>query len=180
MLDMGWTEILIIGVVALIVVGPKDLPRMMRTVGQYAGKLRGMAREFQRSMDDAAREADLAEFKDIKNTLNDVKSVQSDAASAIRKGMSEMHRDIEKSTDLKSSIEDSDPKPATSMSTTAAPVDKPDPSAGMTKLEPTAADEDPGQIDTTFEPTPVPSADTKPKPADPAAAAPEPRTASGA
>ena len=90
MLDMGWTEILLIGVVALIVVGPKDLPRMLRTLGQYAGKMRGMAREFQRSMDDSAREADLAELKDIGSTLNDVRKIQTDAKSAISQGFSWM------------------------------------------------------------------------------------------
>ena len=58
MLDLGWSEILIIGVVALIVVGPKDLPKMLRTLGQYAGRAKSIAREFQRSMDDAARQAD--------------------------------------------------------------------------------------------------------------------------
>lgn len=178
MLDMGWTEILVIGVVALIVVGPKDLPRMMRTVGQYAGKLRGMAREFQRSMDDAAREADLAEFKDIKDTLNDVKNVQRDAAGAIRKGMSEIDKEVEKSTDLR--VEDIDEDaPKSKAQTTAAPVDKPDPSAGMTSLKPTA-DEDPGQVDTTFDPSPPPAGDAAAKPADPAKApAPEQRAASG-
>ena len=106
MLDMGWTEILLIGVIALIVVGPKDLPRMLRTFGQFVGKMRGMARDFQRSMDDAAREADMEELKGIKDTLNDVRSIQSDAAGAIRKGLSDIDREIEKSADLK--VEDID------------------------------------------------------------------------
>ena len=139
MLDMGWTEILVIGVVALIVVGPKDLPRMLRTLGQYTGKLRGMAREFQRSMDDAAREADLEELKDIKNTLNDVRAIQNDAKGAIRQGFNKIDQQIEKDTDLKvEDIDETAPKPATQpkaepkpMATSAAPVDKPDPSAGM-------------------------------------------------
>ncbi|MEL6476810.1 MAG: Sec-independent protein translocase protein TatB [Pseudomonadota bacterium] len=74
MFDLGWTELLLIGAVALIVVGPKDLPRMLRTVGQYAGKARGMAREFQRSMDDAAREADMEELKDIRKIGSDIRS----------------------------------------------------------------------------------------------------------
>ena len=65
MFDIGFMEILVIGAIALIVVGPKELPGLLRTVGQYAGKARGMAREFQRTMDEAAREADLGEVKDI-------------------------------------------------------------------------------------------------------------------
>lgn len=65
MLDIGFMEILVIGALALIVVGPKDLPGLLRTVGQYAGKARAMAREFQRTMEDAAREADLGDVADV-------------------------------------------------------------------------------------------------------------------
>ena len=65
MLDIGFMEILVIGALALIVVGPKELPGLLRTVGQYAGKARAMAREFQRTMEDAAREADLGDVADV-------------------------------------------------------------------------------------------------------------------
>ena len=61
MFDIGWMELLLIGVVALIVVGPKELPVLFRTVGRYMGKARGMAREFQRSMEQAADESGLKE-----------------------------------------------------------------------------------------------------------------------
>jgi sec-independent protein translocase protein TatB len=76
MLDLGWSEILIIGVVALIVVGPKDLPKMLRTLGQYAGRAKGIAREFQRSMDDAARQADIEELREVKKGLDDMRDAQ--------------------------------------------------------------------------------------------------------
>ena len=66
MFDIGWTELLIIGIVALIVVGPKDLPKMFRTLGQMTAKMRGMAREFQRAMDDAA---DASGVKDVARDL---------------------------------------------------------------------------------------------------------------
>ena len=59
MLDIGMLELFVIGALALIVVGPKELPGLLRTVGQFVAKARGMAREFQSSMEDAAREADL-------------------------------------------------------------------------------------------------------------------------
>jgi len=59
MLDIGMLEIFVIGALALIVVGPKELPGLLRTVGQFVAKARGMAREFQSSMEAAAREADL-------------------------------------------------------------------------------------------------------------------------
>jgi sec-independent protein translocase protein TatB len=71
MFDIGWLELMVIGIVALIVVGPKDLPGMFRTVGQFVGKARGMAREFQRSMEEAADESGL---KDAASSLNDMNS----------------------------------------------------------------------------------------------------------
>lgn len=64
MFDIGFMELLVIGALALIVVGPKELPGLLRTVGQYAGKARAMARDFQRTMEDAAREADLGDVAD--------------------------------------------------------------------------------------------------------------------
>ncbi len=68
MFDIGWTELMLIGIVALIVIGPKDLPNMFRTLGQFVGKARRMAREFQRSMEDAADEAGISEAtKSISN-----------------------------------------------------------------------------------------------------------------
>lgn len=65
---IGAPELLILVVLALVVVGPKDLPLMVRKVGQFIGKMRGMARDFQRSFDELGREAELAELrKDIEN-----------------------------------------------------------------------------------------------------------------
>ena len=61
MFDIGMSEMIVIGVVALIVVGPKDLPQMFRKLGQFVGKARGMARDFQRAMEQAADEAGVTE-----------------------------------------------------------------------------------------------------------------------
>jgi sec-independent protein translocase protein TatB len=55
MFDIGWSELLLIAVVAIVVVGPKDGPRLMRAFGHYAGKLRHMAGEFQRQFENAMR-----------------------------------------------------------------------------------------------------------------------------
>ena len=59
----SWSHILILLVVALVVVGPKDLPRLMRTAGQWAGKARAMAGEFRRSFDEMARQSELDELR---------------------------------------------------------------------------------------------------------------------
>ena len=63
MLDIGWTEILIIAVIALFVVGPKDIPKALRTVGVWVGKLRSLSREFQSTVEDAVRDTELDEVK---------------------------------------------------------------------------------------------------------------------
>lgn len=92
MLDIGWSEMAVILMVALIVIGPKDLPRVARTVGKWTGKARAMAREFQRSLDDMAREAELQDIKaemdklsrtDIRHRLEETLDPEGD----IRRGL---------------------------------------------------------------------------------------------
>jgi sec-independent protein translocase protein TatB len=63
MFDLGWSEMAVILAVALVVIGPKDLPRVAREIGRWSAKARSMAREFQRSLDDMAREAELQDIK---------------------------------------------------------------------------------------------------------------------
>ncbi|WP_138469901.1 Sec-independent protein translocase protein TatB [Poseidonocella sp. HB161398] len=89
MFDIGWTELVVIGVVALIVVGPKDLPVMFRTLGQFTGKARAMAREFTSAMNAAADEAGV---KDVEKSLRDISNPRAagmrkmqDAADAFEK-----------------------------------------------------------------------------------------------
>ncbi|MFV0293804.1 MAG: Sec-independent protein translocase protein TatB [Paracoccus sp. (in: a-proteobacteria)] len=74
MLDIGWSELLLIGVVALIVIGPRDLPHMFRALGRITGKVRSMAREFSSAMEDAARDSGLDE---VTKSINDVRDVTS-------------------------------------------------------------------------------------------------------
>ena len=62
MLDIGWSELLLVVIVAVVVVGPKDLPRLMRTVGRYTAKARGLAREFRTSFEELGRETELEEL----------------------------------------------------------------------------------------------------------------------
>ena len=69
MFDIGWSELLVIVVVAIVVVGPKELPKLMRTFGHYAGKLRRAASDFQRQFDEAMRDTEVAEVKKAIETM---------------------------------------------------------------------------------------------------------------
>ena len=69
--DIGWGEFVLIGVVALIVFGPKELPVVLRTLGQYMTKIRRMAAEFQSQFQEAMREAEMAELKQHFDTIQD-------------------------------------------------------------------------------------------------------------
>lgn len=71
MLDIGWVELSIIALITILVVGPKEIPRVLRTVTQIMRKVRGMASEFQSGIDDLAREAELDDLKkDIEKTAS--------------------------------------------------------------------------------------------------------------
>jgi sec-independent protein translocase protein TatB len=87
MFDLGWTELLVIGVVALIVVGPKDLPVLFRTLGRFLGKARGMAREFSKAMNDAADESGMSDvaktFKAATKPMNSAFDGVKDAAKSM-------------------------------------------------------------------------------------------------
>ena len=69
MFDIAWSELFVIMIVALVVVGPKDLPKLMRAAGQWAGRARAMADQFRRSFDDMARQAELDELRNEVNRL---------------------------------------------------------------------------------------------------------------
>lgn len=68
MFDIGWQELFIVGILGIIVVGPKDLPRAIRTVSQMIKKARGMARDLQGSFDDVIREAELDDIRKMAET----------------------------------------------------------------------------------------------------------------
>ena len=72
MFDIGWSELVVIAVVALIAIGPKELPAVLRTVGQYMGKIRRMASEFQGQFQEAMREAEMADLKKSVDEMTDV------------------------------------------------------------------------------------------------------------
>ncbi|MDJ0514075.1 MAG: Sec-independent protein translocase protein TatB [Methyloceanibacter sp.] len=71
MLDIGWTELLVVAIVAIVVVGPKDLPKLMRTVGFYVGKARRAAADFQRQFNEAVAES---EAEEVRKNLEAIKA----------------------------------------------------------------------------------------------------------
>ena|SRR5436190_19180047 len=90
MFDIGWSELVVIAVVALIAIGPKELPGVLRMVGQWMGKARKMASEFQGQFQEAMREAEMAdlkksfdEVKDIATGANVMTSLQKDVNDAL-------------------------------------------------------------------------------------------------
>ena len=75
MLDLGWSEMAIIATVALFVIGPKDLPKALRTAGRYGGKVKALAREFQSSIDEAVKEAEKdLHLEEVKRAFNHLKT----------------------------------------------------------------------------------------------------------
>lgn len=89
MFDIGWSELILIGVVALVAIGPKELPGVLRMVGQWMGKARKMAAEFQGQFQEAMREAEMA---DLKKSFDEVK----EAASGFTGGglMTSLQKDV--------------------------------------------------------------------------------------
>ena len=83
---MSWSELLIVGIVALIVVGPKDLPGMFRTLGQFTAKAKRMARDFSRAMEDAADNAGVADVqKTFQAAVNPAKAAADSVTDTLKK-----------------------------------------------------------------------------------------------
>ena len=103
MFDISWTEFLLIAVVALIVIGPKELPGVMRTLGQYTRKVRSMAADFQNQFQEAMREAEMADLKkEVDDMASDIKGY--DPFKGVRENVESIGKDFEKSLDPVSEI----------------------------------------------------------------------------
>ena len=87
MLDVGWTEMLVIAIVMIVVVGPKDLPKMLRTFGKTTAKMRSMAGDFRKQFDDALKEAEL---DGVKDSLNELRKMN--PAADIKKALNPMEK----------------------------------------------------------------------------------------
>ena len=176
MFDIGWTELLVVACIAIIVVGPKDLPRMLRTFGQTVGKLRRMANEFQSTFNDALREAEKqADIDEIRkqvesvgnfDPLGDIKK----SVEPLKKAGDDLAKDVGKRIDTGSPAK---PAEAAANETTPAPdttaVTEP-PAASPANEQPAAtprpAEADAGMPETSQKPA---AAEARPAKAAPAA-----------
>jgi sec-independent protein translocase protein TatB len=155
MFDIGWGELLVIGVVALLVIGPKELPGALRTLGQWMSKLRRMASEFQGQFHEAMREAEMADLKkQVDEMTSQAQSYANfDPVSEVRKEFESTQQQVE------SAITSDTPPLDATPSVPAAPAEAPATAA--------PADAAPTGVESVI----APSADTQP--AAPATVPPE-------
>lgn len=130
MFDIGWGELIVIGVAALIFIGPKELPGVLRTLGQWMAKIRRMAGEFQNQFHEALREAELADLKKEVDEMSTHAASMSnfDPIAEVRSQLEGARRDIESTFTSKPT----DTTPATNSASTeagSAPADTPAPDA---------------------------------------------------
>src|SRR5713101_4145097 len=148
MFDIGWSELVVIAVVALIAIGPKELPGVLRMVGQWMGKARKMAAEFQGQFQEAMREAEMA---DLKKSFDEVK----EAATGFASGnvMTSLQKDVGDAL----RIDDID-KPAVSASDAPATSPRPEPPIPetFTEADAHAAAMEPLAITREAQPLPAP------------------------
>jgi sec-independent protein translocase protein TatB len=87
MFDISWTELMVVGVVALLVVGPKELPALLRTIGRYAGMIKHQAAEFRAQFDEAMRESELEQLKkEVENAGRDMAATVREAGRSVETG----------------------------------------------------------------------------------------------
>jgi len=144
MFDIGWSELLLIGIVALIAIGPKELPGALRTLGQWMAKVRRMASEFQNQFHEAMREAELADLKkEVDEMATKAQSYANfDPIDDIRKDIEKAASpppDLDTLTDTAAS-----PPPAATPSAATPPAETPPASApAATETPPAVAPSEP-------------------------------------
>jgi sec-independent protein translocase protein TatB len=156
MFDIGWGELLLIGIVALIAIGPKELPGALRTLGQWMAKIRRMASEFQNQFHDAIREAELA---DLKKDVDDMAAKAQSYANF--NPLDDVQKDIESAVGPLGSL-DTPPATATNPTADTPAANTPADTATLVADAPPAPDTPP--------PPPVAEAAPAAAPAEPAAA----------
>jgi sec-independent protein translocase protein TatB len=131
MFELDWAKLVVIGVVALIAIGPKELPTVLRTVGQWMGKMRRMAAEFQGQFQEAMREAEMA---DLKRHVDEI----SDAA----KGLTTFDPLQSTPAEAKTATEPASGASAPAATTQDSVASAPDPAPAQPSLPPAASDAD--------------------------------------
>ncbi len=186
MLDIGWTELVVIAIILIVVVGPKDLPPMLRAFGRMTAKMRGMAGDFRRQFDEALREADL---DDVRRTISDAQSLNPttalrDAMNPLRQLGNEIKSDLQKAA---TPDKPAQPAPEMMPEPANAPTPAVEPAKPAKAVAATAVETAPHEAERSA-PAAAQAADAKPKraakpkaePNTPAAAKPTPKRASGA
>lgn len=120
MFDIGWSEMLVIAVVAIIVIGPKELPGLLRTLGRFMRKAQNMASEFRSHVDDMVRESDLHEMKAQVERLQHV-NLEAEVKKTV-----DPAGDLEKAFDMS----DVESKPASILPPSSGTGSEADPTAG--------------------------------------------------
>ena len=175
MFDIGWGELLIIGIVALIAIGPKELPAALRALGQWMTKIRRMASDFQNQFQEAMREAELS---DLKKEVDDMASQASkmthfDVLDDVRKEVETAQRDIESSvTSMPTSDEPVESTPPVTLTSTSGGPDAAPASAEPTpqmsaELAPPVSASNTATAEPTTTPSAEPSATQSAEPAAP-------------
>ncbi len=145
MLDIGWQELFIVAVIAVVVIGPKELPRAVKTVARLLRKARGMAREFQDGIDDLVREAELDDLK---------KEITDGSATSVTQ---HIKNTIDPSGDLKDAVREIDPTAAVrdALDTTEEP---------SSPAEPEIETADKNEVQGPVEPAPTPASEDEAEP----------------
>jgi sec-independent protein translocase protein TatB len=164
MFDIGWTEMLVIAIVMIVVVGPKDLPKMLRTFGKTTAKLRSMAGDFQKQFNEALKEAELDEVKKSVDSLRGL-----NPAAEIKKQLNPFEK---AAADVRAGLDSAmKPTPSKAAEPAAEAVQAAEPlKAGATSI--------PGVAGPEAMPTSKPVFPAMPDPTPVAAAVPEPGKAS--
>jgi sec-independent protein translocase protein TatB len=137
MFDISWSEFLLIGIVALIVIGPKELPAVMRTLGQWTRKVRSMATEFQNQFQEAMREAEMADLKkQVDDMAHDVTDI--DPLKGVREDVENVGTDVQRSLSSTTEQPAVSPAEATEPALPAPAAASPDAATALSS-EPAAA-----------------------------------------
>ncbi len=128
MFNLGWGEIVVIGIVALIAIGPKELPTVLRTLGLWMGKIRRMANEFQGQFQEALREA---EFADLKKHADDISSSVSELTNI--DPLADAQKDMERA--FEEPAKDTTPPVAPTADAASPPAALPEPAPPLPEIE---------------------------------------------